>query len=302
VSSCTESTQKQYKCYILKFNNYCKDKNISINNVTLSNVLEFLYLLYNEGVGYSSINSARSALSLYLKPIDNFTVGNHPIINRFVKGVGKLRPPSAKYQETWDVNILLNYIETLGSNNNLSLQMLTYKMVGLLAIITAHRVQTLNSILISNITYNNNNMCIKITKMLKTYKPGSIQPMFLFPPYHNVNLCIQNTIVEYLNRTLEFRAHDELLLSFNQPHNPVSNQTVSRWLKEILKRAGINIDVFKAHSFRGASTSKAYSKGLSISDIFNRAGWENNSTCFARFYNRTVAETNDNNYTNVILS
>jgi integrase len=263
--------------------------------------LEFLLELYNTGIGYSSINSARSALSLYLSPIEGHSVGTHPIVTRFVKGIGRLKPSFPRYDEIWNVDMLLKYFMDIPTNNNLSLQVLTFKLVALLAITTAQRVQTLNAISVNNISFDNNIMYIKITKMLKTTKPGVKQPVYKFPAHHNYKLCVQNTIVTYLERTLEFRNHDDLFLSLQRPHNPVSNSTLSRWLKEGLKLVGIDVEKYKAHSYRSASTSKAFTKGVNIDDIFNQAGWSHNSKCFVKFYNREIVEK-DSNFVNVVLS
>jgi hypothetical protein len=79
--------------------------------------------LYNTGLGYSSINTARSALSLFLSPIEGHSVGDHPIVTRFVKGVGKLRPSFPRYDDTWDVDILLKYFTDLPCNKDLSLSL-----------------------------------------------------------------------------------------------------------------------------------------------------------------------------------
>jgi len=193
---------------------------------------------------------------LILPSFDGQTIGNHPLINRFVKGVFRLRPPAPRYNYTWDVNLLLKLFEDWPTNNNLSILHLTVKLTALLAIITAQRVQGINSIDINNIEYDNGVMVVKIDKILKTSRPGSLQPFYRFPPYQIEKLCIAKTIIDYLNVTYNYRQHSQLLLSIERPFKPVSNQTVSRWLKNCLDLAGINTNIFKAHSFRGASTSK----------------------------------------------
>ena len=52
-------------------------------------------------------------------------------------------------------------------------------------------------------------------------------------------------------------------------------------------KAGIDTSIFTAHSFRGASTSRALRQGVPIDVIFRQAGWRTTST-FGRFYNREV--------------
>ena len=58
-----------------------------------------------------------------------------------------------------------------------------------------------------------------------------------------------------------------LYLSYTKPHNPVTAQRIAHWIKDLLSDAGVDTNVFKAHSVRGTSTSAAMSKGLSLSDV-----------------------------------
>ena len=58
----------------------------------VTDVLEFLQELYARGLGYSCLNTARSALSSFIVLDGNVTVGNHPLVQRFLKGVFQTRP------------------------------------------------------------------------------------------------------------------------------------------------------------------------------------------------------------------
>ena len=48
--------------------------------------------------------------------------------------------------------------------------------------------------------------------------------------------------------------------------------------KEILKKTGVDVDVFKGHFTRSASTSKACLSDISVDDILSRGSWSNEST------------------------
>jgi len=52
------------------------------------------------------------------------------------------------------------------------------------------------------------------------------------------------------------------VLSYIRPHGLVTAQQLSHWLKEILKCAGVDTAVFKAHSVRGTSSTAAFEKGV----------------------------------------
>ena len=106
-------------------------------------VLNFFTKLFHEGIAYKIMNTARSALSSLGIIIDNFVVGKHPIVVRFLTGVFNMRPPKTRYTEIWDVGKVLHYLKQLPAVEDLSLKMLTYKLVMLVALTQACRSQSL---------------------------------------------------------------------------------------------------------------------------------------------------------------
>ena len=79
----------------------------------------------------------------------------------------------------------------------------------------------------------------------------------------------------------------QLLLSFIEPHLPVASATFARWIKEVLSLAGIDTNIFKSHSVRSASTSKAKALGLTTKDILAKGNWSTEST-WQKFYNKDI--------------
>ena len=63
---------------------------------------------------------------------------------------------------------------------------------------------------------------------------------------------------------------------------------------------GIDISKFSAHSFRGASTSKALGAGVSLKDILETANWASAKT-FYKFYFKDVVHVK-NNFADKILN
>ena len=60
-----------------------------------------------QGLSYSSINCARSALSAFGVMFNGVSVGSNVTIIGFMKGVFNLRPTVVKYCKTWDVSKIL---------------------------------------------------------------------------------------------------------------------------------------------------------------------------------------------------
>lgn len=139
--------------------------------------MKFLTFRFNQGVAYGTLNSERSAINL-LSPVD---LGNNPLISRFFKGIFKIRPMKPKYDTIRNSETLLKWAEALEPLQSLDLKSHTMKLVSLLALATAHRVQTLSLVKINNIAISEGGLKIRITDQIKTTRVGATQPCFNLP-------------------------------------------------------------------------------------------------------------------------
>lgn len=255
--------------------------------------MSFLSERFNEGCSYGSLNSHRSALSLLLGD----QIGSDDRIKRILKGAYKIKPNCPKYNYTWDPQVVLNYISNWHPNSSLSLEKITKKLTILLALCTAHRVQTLSLIRLENITITDSGVKILITSNIKTTAPGRDQPLLILPYFRdNLKICPASALKEYISKTKSFRTQNSgnLLLITRSPHRAATAQTISHWIKAVLSESGVDTRVFTAHSTRHASTSAAHSAGVSVDVIRKTAGWTASSNTFARFYNRPIVK--DDNF------
>lgn len=62
-------------------------------------VLAFLSSLYEKNIGYSAINTAKSAISSICSVVSNRDIGNEKIITRFMRGIFNSRPSLPKYTD-----------------------------------------------------------------------------------------------------------------------------------------------------------------------------------------------------------
>jgi hypothetical protein len=69
----------------------------------------------------------------------------------------------------------------------------------------------------------------------------------------------------------------------------VSVATVNRWLGDIKKAAGIDVEKFRPRSVRAASTSIVLAQGLSVCQILKKPNWSNTRT-FRKLYSKTIDE------------
>ena len=59
-----------------------------------------------------------------------------------------------------------------------------------------------------------------------------------------------------------------------------------------LSEAGIDTEIFKAHSVRGISSSKAATAGVTTADILQAADWSSESK-FQKYYHHPILEQKD---------
>ena len=78
--------------------------------------------------------------------VHGIPVGQHVLVKRVMAGIFNDRPPMPRYGDTWDVNVVLRYIDSLGSNAGLSDKLLTHKLTMLLPLTTAGRASEIQGL------------------------------------------------------------------------------------------------------------------------------------------------------------
>lgn len=289
LNSVTESTLKQYEKPLKLWWTYSREKGTSLYKPEISDVLQFFTDQLQTVKSFSTINTHRAALSFIMPN----RLGENTDVHRFFQGIKKKMPTNSKYSYFWDPKVVLDYLTNLRPNDELALDILSKKLITLLALTTAQRVQTLAAIKLSNIAISQEKVLIKISDEIKTSKHMKSKPVLDLPFFtSNPSICPASTLVTYIIKTADLRPknEDQLLITFKKPHHAATRNTISRWIKDTLGDSGIDISMYGAHSTRGASTSAAAQTGANIETIRNAAGWSENSSTFANFYNRPIRQ------------
>ena len=298
-SSWAPSTQSTYNSELRKWFQYCEENALTLHKPTFELALKFLVWLHDvKKARYSTIYSARSAMSAFTPPQQEVTFGKHPLVSRVVKGMFRERPRIPRRVVIYDTNKVIRYFSRMPANHELLLEQLTKKLTTLLCILSGQRSQSLSKLYIEHMHREDTVITFFIPKMLKGTTPTfHQQPLeFEYFPYDK-NTCVYSCIMEYMKRTELIRENlpreDEeklsFILSYHPPHMPVKSATLARYVKDTLGEAGIDITVFTTHSTRSASTSKANNLGLSLKDISKAAGWRGEST-FQKHYKFRVTK------------
>lgn len=286
MNSWRSKTRKQYRCYLRRFSGFCSSRNVNPFHADVNLTLDFLSDMYSNGLGYSAINTARAAISTI-----NGT-GSHPLICRLLKGVFNLRPSKPRYSYIWDVSMVLNLLRKLSPARELSLLLLGAKLLTLCALVTGHRCQTFQAMDILDMNLSATKAVFHLQQLLKHNSPKNPSTVITLNAYQeDKRICVVTYLRIYLKRTRPLRSSSKLFISSYGPHKGVSRDTLSRWIKMILHKAGVDTSVFKAHSTRAASTSMA-AQSLDINHVTRTAGWANEST-FAKFYKKPLQITVD---------
>ena len=289
VGSNRQNTNKSYQSAWFKWYNWMVTRNKDPIRPTVNEVLEYLSCLSKKGNAYSTINIARSVISMTSDPVEGINLGTHSLVRRLMKGIYNAFPPRPRYTHFWSVELVLSYISSLGLNEGLSLKMLSLKTAMLLALSTMFRVSEICCIDRSSITFNDSEAKILLSNPRKTQR-GTALASVSIKKKRDVVICPVIALANYVSRTEDYLKEcnrKNLFISYTRPFAAVKPSTLGNWLKRFLKLAGVNTKVFSAHSTRGATASNDFHAGLTIDSILKAGSWKSKRT-FDTFYCKPV--------------
>ena len=74
-----------------------------------------------------------------------------------------------------------------------------------------------------------------------------------------------------------------LFVSYCKPYSAVSPKTLSRWILMVMESAGLDVELWKAHSTRSAS-ARSKRKELSCAELLKLADWSSSGAVYKKFY------------------
>ena len=168
--------------------------------------------MFKSGLKYSSIAGARAALTAFFR-LSGQEVIDNGLIERVMKGAFRLRRPLPKYAFTWDVAVVLKTIVEWGPTKSLSMSLLTYRTVALLALCCPSRVSELASLHLSCMTNQSGRITFVFPELTKTRRQGSPHTVSYASFPSDEQLRPVTTLNTFVQRTLSMRTACDLLLS-----------------------------------------------------------------------------------------
>ena len=296
----------QYKLqWWFRYNRFTKGDNWSI---TPEKVIPFLvYLFEKEGKTVRSLMNSLKVMRILCDASGHpFTSEQNVRIKALFKGMLARKPdtPIARaHKKVWDVSCLLDFFVSWKQNSDLNLRQLGGKLCALILLATMRRSVDLTQLNTHLLRWSSDHTSCSfhLPQPTKSYRPNTkftraveLQNLQLtsYPIKKpgDKQLCPIKCLKHYLKRTESLRHdHTQLLIISCSPFTPASSSTVAGWLKEIMQSAGIDLNHFGPGSFRSASSSKAYSVGISVQTIMQMAGWSHVNTFITHYLKNVEA-------------
>jgi integrase len=284
------SSIKLYSTYIVQWKSFCEKHNSHHIHATVPVGLTFLQFLFQRGLGYSALNTARSALSSIIILPGGILFGAHPDVKVYMRGAFNAKPPTPRYISTWEPSQVLTLLQSWFPASEISIDKLVMKIAMIIMLITGQRPQILSRLRLDSMKITESAFEFALQALdLKQGRPGYKPQCVILRKFpSNPKICIFKYLQTYLDRTALIRKGlQPLFLTTTKPYRVASSNTISRWLKTVLNTAGIDIERFSAGSSRAAASSAAKQAGLPIDQILKAGGWAKQDT-FTRFYDREI--------------
>ncbi|KAL1255328.1 hypothetical protein QQF64_013389 [Cirrhinus molitorella] len=269
------STHSLYSLKWGVFKVWCAERHVVPYLCSISDALCFLQDLLDKGRAFSTVKVYLAAISACHIRLDAGTIGQHPLVCRFMRGARWLRSVSKPLVPPWDLSVVLNALSKAPFEpvESIPLKLLSLKTALLLALTTAKRVSELYTLSVHSSCMRFAPGGLKVTfKTNPAFLPkvfdhsGSDQSVDLMafhpPPFSSSEeerlhcLCPLRTLQVYVQRTKALRKSNQLFVlwadSFKE--KPISRQRLSHWVVEAIVLCYNNVNVEPPRGLRAHST------------------------------------------------
>ena len=285
--SLSASTQRDYKFYFARFMQFILLNSKTFDTCTVDDIFEFLLEYSKVAPKFTSVCTAKTAIRWYLKAGDKRHMLEDPRWKTFMKGMKRVTLPSEPRFHVWNPHRVLERLSKTTKPE--SLIQSGQEALTLLMLATGLRVDDIFKL---RAKYVKTDYGLRLffreprkTDCVKQFV--TFIDVASFPANHRI--CPVRAILRYLRFAHAARNTDGDSLVISSTGAPAAKQTLQRWVRTELARAGI---VATAGSARSAAASAAFASGMSVDVIMRSAGWLSESV-FRKHYFRPVFTPNN---------
>lgn len=233
----------------------------------------------------ATIRPYRAAIRQTILLATGHDIGTNVFVQALAKAADNLMPARPRYSESWDFDLLLRYWDSRAPNAELSDSDLLSKALSLVMGAGVMRSSDMTALQFSSIRFSEEGVRFRLSNPKNAN--GLTAPIGIARLTDRPTLCPVSVLEEYVSRTAAVRrpAREEVWLSNRAPYGPLATKSIARKVLKVLTAAGVDTDVFKVHSMRVASVSKALEEGELLDDVLIHGRWRSERV-FRMFYER----------------
>ena len=300
------SSAKLYEARWKYFCNWCNQKDIHPLQASLPEIVTFIsHLREDLKLSVTCIQGYKAALNEIFK-LDNRDLNDCKVLSSIIKSFKKACSPSDHKYPEWDLQLVLDSLKKPPYEplDKASILDVSKKTAFLLALASAKRVGEIHAFS-SEIKHAEKWTAITISTLpffvAKNQDPSKDDPRFgpfsvpALPRDSKGNrplLCPVRAVKIYLKRTKKARSRcQRLFLNPRIPDKPVAKNTISSWIRDVIRQAHINVNIkppdkIRAHSLRGFGPSIQFSINRALHQVLRAGTWASQTT-FTKAYLRT---------------
>lgn len=241
-------------------------------------------LVHEKGLQSNSIrpycSAVCTALSLSQRVVDD------QVMKLVKRGLANQQPvPAARYENTWDLDLLLEYWAVTPANDPTSVR---DKALSLLAAAAVARPSDLERV--RHVDFSASGVVIRILDAKNSV--GWAPPIRVdFLPRDLRDCCAARSLGLYINDTQLMRAGRDILFLALQPgkdgvYEAINAKTIAKRIHGIMIAAGVDPS-FTANSIRHAAVSHAVDGGATLDAVQQHGRWRSDSV-FRQHYLRAA--------------
>ena len=314
-----DSTKAVYEGKWNRFINYCKERDLDANLITIPQLADFfLYLFTVLNQRPITIAGYRSALGPHLSHRLG-DLGSNPVLSKLFKSFHRDRPKALSRVEPWDLSIVLYSLtqEPFEPLKTVPFKFLTWKTAFLIALGSGRRRSEIHAVKRENLYHTENwsRVTFQIDHFLCKNQQydvsGDMFKSFTIPALctevdrnakNERALCPIRALRYYLKRSSEegkVQNRSALFVPLIDTKGELAKSSLSRWIKDCItfclqscSTENAEFHHIRAHDVRALASTWCLRGGVPLHDIMNACTWRNHTT-FTKFYLKDSSISNN---------